>query len=344
MNVIQRPRAQEFCATMQDYIIDTDETITFAVEYGGKKILEEDYSPDGQNRVRVRRLGRFCELALWGVWCAGESSWQPDAAGTFSFSINGVKDTDSFVMFSRMQTRKDASAPGVLSEVTQKVCRPGVPEYVSGMPPEDEDGFAVTGYDADGVAHTGTLAPSITVDTGGSTPGVQRVSPIATVEAGPDTVAELVGMDVSALARYTVEAQGGSLEFVADTSHYADLWVFRFKNVYDMPETLACTGGLTVAGSSEDDTAAMWGVERKFGLRVTDEYTARSGPIYLRNEYKLWHNLLNAQEAEIRTGDGEWLPIVITKQKLERDFRRSVLASVEFSFRMADATQNGLIE
>ena len=29
MNVIQRPRAREFCATMQDYIIDTDVTIAF---------------------------------------------------------------------------------------------------------------------------------------------------------------------------------------------------------------------------------------------------------------------------------------------------------------------------
>ena len=36
MNVIQRPRAREFCATMQDYIIDTDVTIAFAVKYGGK--------------------------------------------------------------------------------------------------------------------------------------------------------------------------------------------------------------------------------------------------------------------------------------------------------------------
>ena len=72
MNVIQRPRTREFCATMQDYIIDTDATITFAVEYGGKKILEEEYVPDAQNQVRVRRLGRFCELALWGAWCAGE--------------------------------------------------------------------------------------------------------------------------------------------------------------------------------------------------------------------------------------------------------------------------------
>ena len=56
--------------------------------------------------VRVRKLGKFCELALWGVWCAGETSWQTDAAGTFTFLINGVQDAQSFVMFSRLQTKK----------------------------------------------------------------------------------------------------------------------------------------------------------------------------------------------------------------------------------------------
>ena len=328
MNVIQRPRTREFCGTMQDYIIDTDETITFAIEYGGHRILDEEYVPDGHNQVRIRRLGHFCELALWGVWCAGEYCWQTDAAGTFSFYINETKDAESFVMFSRLQTRKDAATTGVLSEVARKVTRPGVPEYASGF--LTAGGYTVTGTLPDGTEQS----QSVQVDDGGSQP--------LTVDASHDRIARLLG--VEELTGYKLDFNGGGMEFVVDASHYADLRTFRFKNVYDMPETLTCTGGLTVAGSSEDDTAAMWGVERKFGLRVTDEYTARSGPIYLRQEYKLWHNLLNAQEAEILAGEGEWLPIVITKQKLERDFRRSVLASVEFSFRLADGTQNGLIE
>lgn len=52
--------------------------------------------------------------------------------------------------------------------------------------------------------------------------------------------------------------------------------------------------------------------------------------------------MLNAQEVEILV-DGEWLPIVITKQKFERSFRRSVLKAVEFSFTMANPEQNNLI-
>ena len=60
MIVIQRPRAKEFCATMQDYIIDTDISISFSVQYGGKTILEERYVPDANNQVRIRNLCKFC--------------------------------------------------------------------------------------------------------------------------------------------------------------------------------------------------------------------------------------------------------------------------------------------
>ena len=69
MNVIQRPRAEEFCATMQDYIIDTDSTITFSVQYGGKTVLEEEYVPDANYQVRVRKLGKFWRSKLADKCC-----------------------------------------------------------------------------------------------------------------------------------------------------------------------------------------------------------------------------------------------------------------------------------
>lgn len=327
MNVIQRPKSREFCATMQDYIIDTDSTITFSIQYGGKKILDEEYVPDAQNQVRIRRLGKFCELALWGTWCEGETCWQASASGTFSFFINEVKDTDTLVIYSCLQTRKSADSPGVLSEVLQKVTRPGVPEYVSGFLASGS--YTVSGTQPDGTEKSKDVSPGGSQDR------------ICTIGIDYARACSLLGVDN--LQSYRVDLNGGGMEFLVDTTPYSELWVFRFKNTYDMPETLCCTGGLTVSGSSEDDTASMYGVERKFGLKVTDEYTANSGIIHLRSEYKLWHNLLNAREVEIRSESG-WLPVVITKQKLERDFRRSVLTTVEFSFRMADPAQNNLIE
>lgn len=329
MNVLQRPRAKEFCGTMRDYIIDTDVTLTFAVQYGGKTILDEEYVPDANNQVRIRKLGKFCELALWGVWCAGETSWQTDAAGTFRFLINGVQDSESYVMFSRLQTKKDAGAPGWLSEVNRKVTRDGCKEFISMVMTEGAR-VTVTGYAPDGA---GTEAVLLTVN------NVPEVAPL-TIDVSPARIKALFPSLI--LERYVVNCNGYGYEFLIDNTRYVDTWCFRYKNVYDMPETLSAVGGITLKGNNEDDTAAMYGVDRKFGVKVTDEYTANSGVVMLQSDYLLWHNLLNAQETDIYV-DGEWLPILITKQKFERELRRSVLKAVEFSFRMADSEQNNLI-
>lgn len=329
MNVIQRPRSREFCSTMRDYIIDTDKTITFAVEYGGKKVLEEDYVPDANYQVRIRKLGGFCELALWGVWCAGEMSWQADAAGIFTFLINGVKDAESFVMFSRLQTRKDAGQPGWLSEVNQKVTCIGVAEYLSSLI-DKGDVVKITGYSEDGATKEKTFYTS-----------GEESSSLITFDVSADRVKSLF-QEID-IIRYKLACNGNEFIFHVDSTHYAERWCFRYKNVYDMPEVLTATGGLKLDSANEGDTSFMYGVERKFSIKVTDEYTANSGVILLQSDYKLWHNLLNAQEVDFRVNE-EWLPVVITKHKFERDFRRSVLKAIEFSFRFADPEQNNLIE
>lgn len=333
MNVLQRPRDREFCGTMQDYIIDTDVSITFAVEYGGKRILEEDYVPDADYLVRIRKLGKFCENALWSIWCAGEISWQNSSAGVFSFFIDGVLDVESFVMYSTLQTTKNADSPGWLSEVNQKVTHVGCKEYLSSIIVSDGHlrKVLVTGYDINGNSETKTML-SIPVNAGALYP--------ITIDVSPDLIASL--FPAMRLQQYVLKTGDYSFLFHVDNSVYMDKWCFRFKNVYGMPETVTAMGGLSINGNNESDAAVLAGVERKFGLMVTDEYTVNSGVIILQSDYKLWHNLLNAQEADILV-DGEWLPIVISKQKYEREFRRSAMSVIEFSFRMADPDQNNLI-
>lgn len=327
MTVLQRPRNQEFCATMQDYIIDTDASIRFSVQYGGRTILDEDYVPDGNYQVRIRRLGKFCAMVLWGVWPSDVHTFQTTAAGTFTFLINGVEDARSFVMYSRMQTRKDSSLPAVLSETNRKVTYPSSTEYASGD--RHAGGYILSGTDADGTEKNKV------VQVAGSD------GAMLTVDVSYARVCSL--LDADTLQRYKVHFNGGTLEFLVDATHYGQLWQFRFKNVYDMPEVLTATGSLTVSAADESDTARMWGVERKFGVRVTDEYTANSGVVHLQSDYRLWRDMLHAQEVQVKAGN-DWLPIVITNMKYDRDFRRSTLKTVEFHFRLADDTQSNLME
>lgn len=330
MNVIQRPRAEEFCGTMQDYIIDTDGTIRFAVKYGGKVILEEEYVPDANFQVRVRKLGKFCELALWGVWCAGEASWQWDAAGTFTFLINGNEDTQSYVMFSRLQTKKEAATGGWLSEVREKVTRTGATEYASIVLRNGEkviiNARTVSGAVENKVFYT----------------HANDRMPV-TLDVSPGKAAALFPTLEGSMVSYELVRGSDVMKFLLDGTRYTDMQCFRYKNVYDMPEVLTTVGGMTLKGGNQSNTGTMWGVDRQFGIEVTDEYTVNSGTVFLQSDYKLWHNLLNAQEVQIAL-EGVWYSIIVTKQNYEREFRKSVLKAVEFSFRMADADQNNLIE
>ncbi len=327
MNIIQRPRSREFCATMQDYIIDTDATITFKVMYGGHTILEEEYVPDADYKVRIRKLGKFCELALWGVWNANEPTPQSNIAGEFSFYINDTLDTTSFVIYSSLQTAKDANTPGILSEVTHKVTRPGTVEWISATPVGNK--FDVVAHFDDGNIGNGTIPVT---DTSGD---------IYTVNVGIDVVQAL--FPDATISHYKVNAGGGSMTYFIDSTPYSTLRTFRFKNIYDMPDTVTAVGGITIKGANKAEMAVMNGIDRKFLVDISDEYTVKSGPILLQSDYRLWHNFINAREVEIRQGD-KWLPIIIEKYTYERELTKSILKEVLFTFTMADADQNGMIE
>ena len=329
MNVIQRPGTQEFSATMPDYIIDTDSTISFSVLYNGKKILDEEYSPDANFQVRIRQLGKYCALALWGEWCSTTYKRQENVAGTFTFLINGVTNATTYIMFSRLKTKKTAINPGWLTEVQEKVTREGLYEYASSLFTSGEIAI-VTARTESGATDSKTLYTH-----SGSTG-------IVTLDVSLAKIRSLFS-SIGKIQTYQVIKGSHSFKFKVDQNEYTEVHQFRCKNVYDVPETVSTVGPITIKGNNESDLASLYGMKRKFAVTVTDEYTANSGTIFLQSDYKLWHNFLNAQENSFRQED-RWLEINITKQNYEREHSKAALKEVEFNFQMADPEENNLIE
>lgn len=322
MNVIQRPGAVELAADMPDYIIDTDSTITFDVQFNGQTILSEEYVPDAAYQVRVRKLGRFCAKALWGVWPNGNTTYQQRLAGTFSFLINGEKDADTFVLFSRFTSKKSASAPGVLSPISEKVTRPDVTEYASFFLSAEQT-VEVTITDLSGQVETKTLYQHV------------GEKSICTLDVSYFRLKELFSKDFNHCAV-------GGLSLHVDRTAYAEKFVFRFLNMFDAPETVCAVGSMVMKGSDNSETGFMWGVERKFIINCSDEFTVNSGAVFRQADYKLWRDFLGAQQAQILIED-TWYDIVVTNQNYEREFRRNVLKAVEFSFRFADPDNNRVL-
>lgn len=323
MNVIQGPADVELAANMPDYIIDTDSTITFSVKYGSNTILSEEYVPDANFKVRIPKLGKLCAQALWGQWPSGSLFSQETLSGTFVFCVNGVNIKVCYVLFSRLQTLRSWPGFGWLSRLQEKVTRPSAPEWLTCLIQGAETIIARSGGKSVVLyTHSGALVP-ITVD----------VSCAAIEKA----------LSISGLTQYEVVRGNDVMCFYVDYTQYLEQFYFRFKNVFDVPETVSCVGTLKLTGGDSSETGFMFGVERKFSIEPNDEYTVNSGVIFKQSDYKLWHDCLNAQEIEILV-DGGWYPIVVTKQNYEREFRRSVLKAVEFSFKMANPDQNGLID
>ena len=322
MTIIQKPSIQEVAMNMTDFIIDTDSTINFSVRYGGKVILSEDYVPDANWQVRTHKLGKFLAQALWGLWPTSDVFDQNHLKGAFSFYIDDVLQCTSEVLFS-CRYLKGVSNPVFLSHGNIKITRPDVSEWLSVN--GSSLSVSVTAVAETGLSETASLG---------------TVNGVTTFNVSHSRITSLLGF--APRGQYTIKAGQQTFEYVVDHNHYTEVFQFRYRNVYDVPETLSCVGDVKLKGAEKASSGYLYGVERKFDVRANDEYTANSGVIYLGSEYKFWHDFLNTREAEIYI-DGEWYPIIVSKQNYEREFRKDRLKAVEFSFRFADPDQNGML-
>lgn len=325
--IISKPAASGFAAALADFVIDSDKTVSFEVQYKGNSILSEEYVPDASNQVVVRKIGKFCNNALWGSWPSGNSTAQTNQFGTFTFLVDGQTQS-SLVVFSRTAPARSLAETPFLSSAQVKVTRPDVPEWVSGLFSSGET-VTVKYSDTDGQVHSATLYTHS---------GSQGV---VTLDCSYSRVKSLLGGGLM-LAYQVVRQNGGLMTFCVDHSVYPQKFVFRAKNNFDVPESVVCVGPVELKGGDNSETGYMFGIERKFIIRPDDELTASSGHLFMQSEYRIWRDFLNAQEAQIQV-DGTWYDIIITKQNYTRTLRNNRLDSVEFSFRFADPDNNGIL-
>ena len=322
MTILQQPSANEVAMNMTDFIIDTDSTIRFSVKFGSQTILSEDYVPDANWQVRTHKLGKFLAQALWGLWPTSNLFDQTHLKGSFGFYINDVLQCSSYVLFS-CRYLKGVTNPVFLTNGNIKITRPGVAEWLT-------VNAAQTVVRVGALDSAGFIKSVIIGDANG----------VTTFNVSYSYISALLGFNP--LSEYSITVGTAIYQYVVDNNHYAEVFQFRYRNVYDAPEVLSCVGDVKLKGAEKASTGYLYGVERKFDVRANDEYTANSGVIFLGSEYKYWHDFLNTREAEIYI-DGEWYPIIVSKQNYEREFRKDRLKAVEFSFRFADPDQNGLI-
>jgi hypothetical protein len=328
MTIVQAPQTYCFASMMDDFIIDSDSSIDFAVKYKGQKILDETYCPDDNYQIRIRQLGKLCRMALWGIWYNDAETAQSDLYGDFSFYINSTLAQTSTVIFARLATNMNASSlissGGALERVLCKTTRRGVPEWITLCVP------ANTPVESQ-IRVNGSLTDKKTLRIAAAS------SAIITLEVSSNTLYPNVDID-----GYKIIVGTYSFEYTIDKSEAEDVQVMRYKNIFDCPVTAIFRGGVTQEGDNTSETADIDGITRKALVTPKDSFTYASGMFYKRSDYLIFHDIANAQEVSVLADDGTWIPVIINKQSFKR-YSKKTFEEVTFTITPADPEQETLL-
>ena len=317
MTIISKPSVKELSATMTDFVIATDKTINFKVKVGGNVLLDEDYSPDKIGQVRTHRLGDYLAQTLWGEFPNGSPFHQSNLCKTFDFYIDDVQQCSTELLRScRVVPHIDTTT--FLTCGNACCTRPGALEYIN----------------------TCQQGASVYVSSGSKEVLLGVSGQVTTFDVSFNTVAKILGILPHGM--YKVRCNGASIVYSIDSKTYDEIVQFRYKNLFDAPDTINAVGGLTIKGGDKSKTGFLYGVERKFDGAISDEYNCSSGVIFTVAQYQKWHDFLNSREVEILK-DGVWYPIIISKQDFGKKLNSLYFEEVKFTFRMADKSQNGVL-
>lgn len=338
--VIKSPELYDFTGRMEEIVLDSDVTISVACKANGKLILDEEYSPDANNIIRMRGLRNLCGLCLWGesLNYRGE---QVHHGAQFSFTFGGGQTINRWLYLSNRWTKKAPSVCGPLTDCRRRITYPGTTEIVSGFPwlKESVDENDDTSYHSYITYHVTTadgriLSREELLNVDGS------MEYAYTIETGVEELEQRFG--VSGITQFAIEFNGGKAEFLVCRDTVPRLINLRFRNLYDLPEMLHCTGDIQFEAANESETNVVDGISRKYGIKPKDSYKLLSGAMRLGEEFRLWRDLVNSNEVELYVEEYGWVPILITKQKLQSDLHRQEFKEAEVTFEIADAHLAGL--
>lgn len=339
-SIIKRPEIYDFTGRMEELVVDSDVTITITTKCGGKIVLEEEYSPDSKNLIRMRGLRYLCGLCLWGESLSYRGE-QVNHGAQFSFSIGEEMTINSWLYLSKRWTKKAPTRCGPLTDCKRRITYPGTTEVVSGFPwiRESTDENDDQNYHSYVTYHVTTadgrkLMREVLLTVDGS------MEYAYTLETGVEELEQL--FNVSGITQYAIEFDGGKAEFLVCRDALPRIGHLRFRNLYDLPEMLHFTGVIEFESANESESATVSGLRRRMGIKIKDSYKLLSGPMRLGEEFRLWRDLVSSSEVELYVEEYGWVPIIITKHKLQSDLHRQEFKEAEVTFEIADEHLAGL--
>ena len=310
------PCPTKFVGDMVDMILTTDEaSLDFQLKRGNETVLEENYV-QSQGSVRIGGLDKVIGSLLKGE--LKDYGSQYHYSDTFVFMIGNSTILSKTMYLSHRANVEDWSgAKHILSPGTMDICYPGKAHPLTFIP-QNNKLFTAKLY-----SESGALLETINE----TDPGVTY-----TRNCQPDAL-----FPVNYANGVRIVYTSGSETFTSfiTTKKYPDSLLFRYLNMYDVPETLLAKKAMKVKPNFTDEVALINGQQQRFAVQPDDEYTISSGAIIGQAQYTQWRELITSRQVEVLWGS-HWVPVTITRSNFERVYRQASVDNVTFSFKMAN--------
>lgn len=336
-SVVQQPDTYSLLSGINDIILNSDEDLSVEILVESESILAEKYQPDTDGKIYVIELDRLLDSYLHGDDFDADS--HAELLKEVTVKVGGVLLCTFNVLKFTAETSISAfsfvSGSIFMHLLKQKkITTPTAKEYltVSFTSTMHSVKVFVTYFSENDYKNSDEIDLFTTDETG-----------IRTIDASFLTVAALFPLiDSNTIVAYRVKLESEISVFTVDRNAYLLPVEYRFKNSFDVPETLITRGNIMRKGVTTFDSSVIRRMEGKFNVIRDDTFEVSSGKIFSLNDYDRFREMFNSEDVEINF-QGKWRKIVITEENMNVAMRIGSLQPIAFTFKFADKRDHNSI-
>lgn len=337
----QAPVGWSLSSNIKDIIITSDADIVFGLKnYDDQDnyIIIESYTPDSESKIYITDLEKVVNSYISGSGL--DVITQTSLFLMFEIWIDGAPNSAFLVLkcnaYTSVSAENFALGNVFLHLMKQKkMVTPTSKEYVT------------VSFTADNSRKVQvfitTRTPTGYVNSDPIDFITSETDAIKTLDVSfPAIVAKYPAVNPDDIIAYRLSLPKEISVFLVDRNSYLLPLEFRFKNSFDVPETLMSRGTANRKGKTSFDTSTVRSVVTKYNVVRNDEFEVTSGKIFSLNDYDRYREMFNSEVVEINF-QGKWRKIIITEENSNVGLRMGSLQPISFTFMFADKVDNNVI-
>jgi hypothetical protein len=337
--VTQQPDAYSLTSTIKDIILTTTDVTDIDLKINGTSVLAESYTPDADNKIYIRELGKLIAGYLAGSGFDNGIQTGIVATATIYASQEGISSElgEYNVMLCNAYTTLDASNyfngnVFLHAHHPRKQVLPTTVDYITAS-------FTTTNArKIKCFVTTSDFVNSAKVDYYTSV-----TDTILTVQNSLDLVAaKFPAIDKNSIIAYRLELPNEIAVFMIDRANYLTPLQFRFTNYFGVPSTVITRGNVVRKGSNTFEMARIGGVDIKFNSERSDVFTVDAGKLFNATDADRFREMFDSENVEVYF-NGQWIKVIVSDESSEQSLRTGNSSGIQFSFGFADVRYNNTI-